>query len=91
MGDASETPKDQRIILVRSEVPPKYVMCQNCQAHENFRRHPSEGTGECRRFAPKGNLETLGASDKTYRAKWPITFQDEGCWEGLPKPIEKER
>jgi len=90
MADASETKKDQRIILVRSEVPPKYVQCDKCQAYENFRRHPQDQNGECRRFAPKGNIEVVGARYE-YRAKFPIVFSNEGCWEGIAKPTEKER
>lgn len=74
-----------RVILVRSEVTPASVTCEECKAYNKFRRHPSEGTGECRRYAPKGVIEPLGASERTYRAKWPIVFRDEGCFDGLPQ------
>ena len=79
-----EPKKDTRVILVRQEVNPKYIMCENCACWENFRRHPKEGTGECRRYVPKGNIETLGASIE-YRGKFPIMFHNEGCWEGIHK------
>lgn len=80
--DKTQTP---RVILVRQEVTPSFVRCDECQAYEKFRRHPSEGTGECRRFSPKGVMEPLGAA-MTYRAKFPIVFRDEGCFEGIPAP-----
>ena len=91
MTDAAET-KNQRVIIVRQDVTPQYVMCEDCKAYEKFRRHPSEGTGECRRFSPRGIVEPLGASASTFRAKWPIVFRDEGCFEGIvKKPTEKVR
>jgi len=84
--------KNTRIIIVRKEVDPVAVFCEDCKAYEKKRRHPSEGSGECRRFSPKGVIETLGAVGNTYRAKWPVVFQSEWCFDGIPKikPIARE-
>ena len=90
MCNASETQKDTRVILVRSEVTPKYIQCKNCGCWENFRRHPKESTEKCRKYVPKGYYEMLGASLE-YRGKFPITFHNEGCWEGIAKPPEEAR
>lgn len=92
MTDGPET-KNPRLLLVRKEIPPVFVRCEECKAWEPFRRHPSEHTGECRRYTPTGSLEVLGALP-CYRAKWPVTFCSEGCFEGIAgriSPTIKER
>jgi hypothetical protein len=64
------------------------MKCEDCASYEKFRRHPSEGTGECRRNPPVGIIEALGVDPRTYRAKWPIVFRDEWCVEFAPKNAE---
>lgn len=87
MPDATET-KTPRLLVVRKEISPQYIRCENCQAWERARRHPQQYTGECRRYSPNGQSESLEGL-MTYRAKWPITFRDEGCHEGIAVPLEK--
>jgi len=80
MGDAEA--KNPRVIVVRKEVDPVLVRCEQCKAWEKARRHPQQYTGECRRFAPNGQSESIEGL-MSYRAKWPITFHSEGCYEGI--------
>ncbi len=60
------------------------ITCDKCKAWEPHRRHPSEHTGECRLHAPSWHLEQLAFKDEP-RAKWPITFANEWCMEGVNK------
>lgn len=67
------------------------VRCKDCLAWDHFGGESS--FGHCRRYAPKPLMVPVNviARDGKVASFFPVTEKAEGCWEGVPKALEKER
>jgi hypothetical protein len=61
------------------------TLCGECACWDQW-EPPDDQEGECRRYAPRPKVVDKAASElKIFRAFWPVTFNTDGCHEGIPK------